>query len=712
MVSASLRRSFCLATLAASGMWAGAAALPGQGECSVSYGSDYRARFDADSVEFTPAMSDARSLHSWRFRLTAVERGTPAFATRLPPPTKWLSTRRVSYARPGFVERYDVRRDGLEQSFVFDALPPGTGDLVVRGRVTTGLVADAPGVPAQTLHFGTRDGSGVRLGAVTGIDASGATAGGLMRYTDGELELVLPAAFVDQAKLPLVLDPLIGTMRSPSAAWAGDSGPDVAYDETTDVFLVVFARDNPAFPRKVYGLLLRPDGTVVGEPFEIGDGEQPKVGNVSACDSFLVAYARAGGLYVRSVHAATRAISAETTVVDNNLWRVHDVGDSSSEQDDQVPLLFGVESVCSFYSRGVEVQVTSSGRPQLGASFWSQGHSEVVVKANATEVSSMPGHYLVAYDEWSSYFGTPRQVWVDLVDPSGRRVHTITTGWPLGSDASIPAIAGEGAEYVLVYEGGDSSSVRLVCRHLSVASGSIALGAQIEVVPAIVRSPTWRNELTGDLAPSIARQGGSYLLGFKRHGRSFVTSLDPSECTPCEEESALSLGLGEGLEVVVVGRTRNGRAADEAMLAWGRSGTQKWIETSAFRAEDGIVTDLGGGCAPGGLALVSCARAGNANFTHELRSAAAQAQALLVLGVGSASFPCGPCTLVPDLALPVVVAFSGTTDAGGNASAVTALPGVPSLVGAVLVEQWVVVTGGGCSLLGLALSNGLAVVIQ
>jgi len=45
----------------------------------------------------------------------------------------------VSYRRGAVVERYDLRADGVELTYVFDKLPRGAGDLVVRLRVATTL---------------------------------------------------------------------------------------------------------------------------------------------------------------------------------------------------------------------------------------------------------------------------------------------------------------------------------------------------------------------------------------------------------------------------------------------------------------------------------------------------------------------------------------------------------------------------------------------
>jgi len=121
------------------------------------------------------------------------------------------------------------------------------------------------------------------------------------------------------------------------------------------------------------------------------------------------------------------------------------------------------------------------------------------------------------------------------------------------------------------------------------------------------------------------------------------------------------------------------------------------------------VTDLGGGCASGGSARATCARAGNLDFTHRLRAAAPATPALLLLGTTRLDLACGPCTVVP---LPLVALDAGATDAVGNASLRMPLPANPSLVGALLYEQWLVASAGACPLLQSSLSNALSVQIQ
>ena len=130
-----------------------------------------------------------------------------------------------------------------------------------------------------------------------------------------------------------------------------------------------------------------------------------------------------------------------------------------------------------------------------------------------------------------------------------------------------------------------------------------------------------------------------------------------------------------------------------------------------FRADDGLVTDLGGGCGAGGRAGITCGRAGNTAFSHQLVGARANVPAYLLLATSRADLPCGPCRLVPDPLQSFVVA-AGNTDANGDASVTTPIPFAPSLIGLRFIDQWLVAQVGGCAAVNAAFSNAIAVQIQ
>lgn len=117
---------------------------------------------------------------------------------------------RAEYDLGQIVEAYDLRDDGVEQTFVISKRPP-RGDLVIRGVVKSMLQTQAVGHSAQSLSF--VDGQGLELvtyGAATAVDATGATRTMTTAFENGRITLRLAGEWLEAATFPVVVDPLIG----------------------------------------------------------------------------------------------------------------------------------------------------------------------------------------------------------------------------------------------------------------------------------------------------------------------------------------------------------------------------------------------------------------------------------------------------------------------------------------------------------------------
>ena len=255
-------------------------------------GPSYKARFTAAGVEFTPVMGPAApKSFPLVFSLESVRRGD-ALIYEAPPggiePNQQGAVAR--YERGTFVEAYEVRGEGIEQTFRFESLPQGTGELIVRGRLTTELLAPAVDSASEGIRFEIGDLGGVSFGSVTGIDADGNRAAGWLRLEEGHLELGLPGEFVDEAPFPLLLDPLIGSTVTITGGY--DLDPDVAYDATVDVYLVVWERMISSTNYDVLGQRFSSAGALLGAPIPIStiDARGPAVANLGAIDRFIVVW--------------------------------------------------------------------------------------------------------------------------------------------------------------------------------------------------------------------------------------------------------------------------------------------------------------------------------------------------------------------------------------------------------------------------------------
>ena len=198
-------------------------------------GSRYKAEFTREGASYVPFLgSAARANHPLRLRLESIRSGGEAVSFDADVPAT-QSGDSVRYARGGVTERYDLALDSIEQSFVFDALP-SRGELVVRLGAQTDLQPDAQG---DEFVFGCDEG-GVRYGAATAIDARGERIAASTKIVDGALEIRVPAAFVEQAALPLVIDPVITTFTVGPFVFPDDLSPSICWDESHQRWCVVY----------------------------------------------------------------------------------------------------------------------------------------------------------------------------------------------------------------------------------------------------------------------------------------------------------------------------------------------------------------------------------------------------------------------------------------------------------------------------------------
>ena len=138
---------------------------------TMAMGPDYKARFEPGSVTFTPALG----MHApenlplaWTF--VCAERGGAALEAD-PTAEPKIDDLTVAYSRgAAIVERYGVALEGVEQSFVFYALPPGSGDLVVHLALRSELPGELIDTGRGGALFHLPGVGGVSVGVVTGIE--------------------------------------------------------------------------------------------------------------------------------------------------------------------------------------------------------------------------------------------------------------------------------------------------------------------------------------------------------------------------------------------------------------------------------------------------------------------------------------------------------------------------------------------------------------
>ncbi|MEO0630558.1 MAG: hypothetical protein AAFY46_07490, partial [Planctomycetota bacterium] len=136
---------------------------------------------------------------------------------------------------------------------------------------------------------------GIHYGGVVGIDADGDRVDGSLRLVGGVLELTLPAAFVDGADYPLVLDPLVGTTLAIDDSGNADSNPSLASADAGGTMAVWERRFSASHIELVGHRISTTTGVLSGSliPICVGDdviAENPSVAYIRGGTAWLAAY--------------------------------------------------------------------------------------------------------------------------------------------------------------------------------------------------------------------------------------------------------------------------------------------------------------------------------------------------------------------------------------------------------------------------------------
>jgi hypothetical protein len=450
-------------------------------------------------------------------------------------------------------------------------------------------------------------------------------------------------------------------------------GADLAYDPTHDVFALVLCEEDLFSAQWTSGLRLSRAGAsmefmlVEGETYRYSSGA--RVVGIAAREAFVVVWDEVGKSWNGMVGATFRA--------DSGLYAVDEqsVGSSSAAASWALsgdPRGFSDQAVVvarlgnTLFARTLTVDASL----ELGVG------QQVPITSGAT-VTGVPaisrsrdasGRRLVVYQNGGDVHGTIIDGGLQVVDAG-----PIAAG---PATERAPAVDGDGSKWLVAYTEGGGAATTVRCRGVYWNSSLATAWVGPERIVATANATgLW-----------VAGSGDSYLLGYTVGTVRHLWSIDAFSCLPCEGEVLVTPAeAGYDLRMAIA---RAEGSSEPAMVCGGTT-------LYPYRVDDGITTDLGGGCGGGGKAEASCARIGNPSFELNLWDARATTPAFLVLSAGRSDLTCGACTIVPDLGLGVVLG-AGNTDALGNASLGLALPGDPTLIGAVLYEQWLLLSGSGC----------------
>lgn len=183
-------------------------------------GAAFESRVTGSGVEITPRVEGPLAPRGAPLALatTRVSRGARVLAEGVATPILDPSGT-VLLRRGAITERFVNGGDGVEQSWLFERAPDGSGSLVVRVRASGESYTSATD---HGLHFSS-GGLGLRYGTSTWIDAAGKRTVVAPRFADGEIVLVVPEAVVATSQYPAVLDPTVTPEREIDLPLAGST---------------------------------------------------------------------------------------------------------------------------------------------------------------------------------------------------------------------------------------------------------------------------------------------------------------------------------------------------------------------------------------------------------------------------------------------------------------------------------------------------------
>lgn len=697
----------------------------------IAIGPDWECEFDASGARFLPVLGGVSPvLMDLRLRAASIRRGDCELELAAEATPQADGTCVTFVRADGVVERFDATAAGLEHSLVL-ARPVGTaGDLVV--RIALGGNAAAHGRPGErgAVRF-TRGQGGVDYGALTAIDADGARCRGTLRLVPGALEWIVPARFADVATFPLLLDPLVGSnfqvtvplAGAPGSPYESDVASDLAYDESTDTYLLVWQRRystgtlTPAITTSIRGQRLDGNGAPVGSALAISvvdSSRSPRVANVNPSNRFAVTWVQdffgESQVRLRAVTAGTGAMSSSAYLIGQPQGSIA-VCDVAGESSTGLGVasrawVVWVGSQQDLMCTLVDVPL-GTGTPTIGATYVLQDNvrreGPIAICSGPSQfgrlgavATSLSGQSLVltVCNRDCVLNHLPQTVYTNPLQPvpGGTSTRALV-------NAAIDGGGNNPTDFVIAVEAALSSLTGSRSAQLDALAASSEFGQLTVSAPVLLTSFLASNNdpVPAYAAPAVAwRQGKGYVAYLSGpSGGIQVRGVDPRTCTTCEGPlqaiGATTLLQPREPAICLADSVAAGDAA-EGLVVWtshvdstSRTGPLQVRRFDVFSLLAGT-TSLGGDCGGGGSAQpTSMPYVGNTNFGMQLLFA--DPGSLVAVFNWNAPQPllgCGPCQWLP---------FGGTiTTLVTNGSAQVPLP-IPcdaTLSGVQLDTQWTV----------------------
>ncbi|MCC6543779.1 MAG: hypothetical protein IT392_04670, partial [Nitrospirae bacterium] len=468
----------------------------------------YRVEFTPDAITYYQKQSEhGKKDNRLQFRLVSIKAADKLFS--LNGSSSLISEENsVTYLRtPHVKEIYEVRKDGVEQSWVIErALADKTGDLIIHGELSTQLSHRSN--ENGGIDFFSKDGEYVTsYGKVVVIDNSGKRITLSPQYEGSRLTITVPEKWLNEADYPVIVDPVLGADIRVDNLATTDNYPAIAFDGTN--YLIVWQSGTPnatgTGTTAIRGVRVSNAGTVLdATPLTIGDtanrdDEFPSVTYDNLNSRFIVVWmmwndttapVTTAHIYRNTVTTAgvigtstailtgTNRILAYPTVaccdLNNNYYVVY--GRNSATGATSFNAFWG-----QTYNRNTHAAATASNPTATVSSGTITPNTEPRSAPKLYSLSTTK--YLLTWETFG--VDTNGDISANLLTATSTPTYTWGTQVSVANTAATlqryPRAAFDGANALIVYQQGATTSADIYGRFVTPGAANLTLGATVAV---------------------------------------------------------------------------------------------------------------------------------------------------------------------------------------------------------------------------------------
>ena len=484
----------------------------------------YRVEFTPENITYYQKKNIAgKKDDKLQFRLISIKSADKLFS--LNSSASLISEEnRVTYFRtPLIKEIYEVRKDGVEQSWIIERpLSDKAGDLIINGELRTQLSPRSN--EKGGIDFFNKDGEYVTsYGKVIVIDNSGKRITLSSHYVDSRLTITVPEKWLNEAVYPVVVDPVLGADIRVDNLATTDNYPAIAFDGTN--YLIVWQSGTPdatgTGTTAIRGVRVSYAGTVLdATPLTIGDtanrdDEFPSITYDSVNSRYIVVWMMWNdttapvtvAVIYRNTVTTAGVVGTSTMILSSNGRILAYPSVACCDVNDNYYVVYGRSGnnktnftafLGQTYNRNTHVAATASNPSATVSSGTITPDAEPMSAPRLYSLSA--AQYLLTWETFGADANGDVSANLLSATPSYTWGTEVSVANAPGTVERYPSAAFDGANALIVYQQGATTAADVYSRFVTPGATNLTLGAT-NAVSTIAGS--------GQMYPAVAYTDGS-----------------------------------------------------------------------------------------------------------------------------------------------------------------------------------------------------------